>query len=329
MQTRSTHPLSWAAFLGRAAGVAVCLLVLQQCSKPTGGTTGPSPNPPTQQPPTTPTPTPTVPGPQTLVGAGDIAICDGSEDAKNAEATARLLDGIGGTVFTLGDNAYPNGSRENYQCYNGTWGRHKDRTRPSLGNHDYVDSAVAKPYFEYFGTNAGAAGQGYYSYDLGGWHILVLNSGDTSLVASGVQDAWIRQDLAANATTKCTLAYWHHPLFSSGRNGSIGYVHSMYKLLYDANVDVVLNGHDHSYERFAEQSPDGRREDHRGIREFVVGTGGFHFYNFLTTLPNSQKQVTGQGSTGVLKMILSADSYTWEFITTGMGVQDSGAWPCH
>jgi acid phosphatase type 7 len=321
----------WGAALGRAATVAVCLLTLQQCSRPTGsGPTGPSGN--GNQPPTTPQPNPSPPGPQTFVGAGDIAICDiGAQ-----EATARLLDGIGGTVFTLGDNAYPNGRAEDFsRCYDPAWGRHKARTRPAPGNHDY-NSPGAQPYYDYYGTNAGPSGAGYYSYNLGAWHIIALNS-DAGVATGGGQEAWLRQDLAANADSKCTLAYWHHPLFSSGQNGNNPYMRATFRILYENNADLVLTGHDHTYERFAPQDADGRPDPTRGIRQFVVGTGGMvPLYQFTSSQPNSERKETSltrdpkdHATHGVLKLTLNADSYGYEFITVGRGTLDAGSGTCH
>jgi hypothetical protein len=303
----------------------VCLFVLQQCSKPTGGPTTPTPpTSPTPAPPALPTPAPPVPGPQTFVGAGDIAMCN---ELSRAEATAKLLDTIGGTVFTLGDNAYPSGSAENFRdCYNPTWGRHRDRTRPAPGNHDY-ETPNAAGYYQYFGANAGPAGAGFYSYNLGAWHIISLNS-DTRMQLAA-QTAWLREDLAANSSFKCTLAYWHHPVFSSGLSGNNPHMRETFKILHDNNADVVLSAHDHSYERFAPQDADGRPDPVRGIREFVVGTGGATSYVFMRVSPNSEQQITGPGTNGVLRMTLNAESYGWEFITTGTGIRDNGMSGCH
>lgn len=306
----------------RAAALVVCAATLAQCSHqstdpstPSGPTT-----PPLLGPPTPSEPVPPAFGPQTFVGAGDIGACGGS-----AESTARLLDRIGGTVFTLGDNAYPSGTRENFRdCYDPSWGRHKDRTRPTPGNHDY-QSPGAAPYFEYFGPNAGPAGLGYYSFDLPPWHIVSLNSDPSSV---GVQEGWLRADLAASSA-RCTIAYWHHPLFSSGPNGDTPYMRGLFRVLYEANVDVVLNGHDHLYERFAPQDPSGAPDPARGIRQFVVGTGGVPFYQFTTRKPNSEVQVTGPGTAGVLKLTLLPDTYEWEFITIGSGTRDNGTGRCH
>ena len=211
----------------------------------------------TPQPPVTPTtelPTETpVPVPDVvLVGAGDIAGCSSDGD----EATAKLLDSIPGTVFTTGDNAYPSGTMSEFlDCYDPSWGRHKARTYPSSGNHDYGTQGAAG-YYAYFGSVAGDPDKGYYSYDLGSWHIVVLNS-NIQEGAGSDQEQWLRADLAAHPVA-CTLAYWHHPRFSSGDvHGSDGKMQSLWQALYDFGADVVLNGHEHNYERFALQDPRG------------------------------------------------------------------------
>ena len=213
-------------------------------------------------------------GDPVFVGAGDIASCDRTQD----ESTANLLDSISGTAFTLGDNAYPDGTQAQFNnCYGPTWGRHKNRTRPSVGNHDYHVNGVSGHY-SYFGTTASpldnnciANCKGYYSYNLRAWHIIALNS-EISHNAGSAQEQWLRADLTANQRV-CTLAYWHRPHFGSGRHGNIASTQTFWQVLYDYGADVVLNGHDHSYERFATQNPSGQA-DSRGIREFVVGTGG-------------------------------------------------------
>jgi acid phosphatase type 7 len=255
-----------------------------------------------------------------LVGAGDIADCD-------AEPTAALLDNIPGTVFTAGDNAYPDGSGSDYaQCYDPSWGRHKARTRPAPGNHDYNTSG-ASGYYGYFGSLAGQSGVGYYSYDLGAWHIVSLNS-NVSMSAGSAQETWLGADLAAS-TKRCTIAYWHHPRFSSGSNhGSSTQSAGVFQALYDAGAEIVIVGHDHEYERFAPQTPNGASDPVAGIREFVVGTGGAGLYSFATPLPNSE--VRDATSHGVLKLTLSDGSYTWEFIpVAGDSFRDSGSGTCH
>ena len=259
--------------------------------------------------------------PEVLVGAGDIASCESDGD----EATAAMLDGLEGTVFTLGDNAYPDGTAEDFaRCYAPSWGRHRQRTRPAVGNHEY-HSAQAGPYFDYFGGAAGEPGQGYYSYDLGAWHVVVLNS-QVELGAGSEQEQWLRADLKAN-TRKCTLAYWHRPLFSSGPEREGQNVKPLWEVLYEAGAEVVLGGHDHYYERFAPQTPEGREDKERGIRQFVVGTGGMVLYDFTEPLENSE--VRKGGVFGVLKLTLEDGGYVWEFLTVGGGVADQGRGTCH
>jgi alkaline phosphatase len=259
--------------------------------------------------------------PPVLVGAGDIAMCS----TVGSEATAKLLDGIDGTVFTVGDNAYMNGTANEFKvCYDPTWGRHKARTRPTPGNHEML-TAGGEPYFDYFGANAGPYGVGYYSYTVGSWLVLALNSEDLSDGSGQLQ--FVKSELA-KTNARCTVAYWHRPLFSSGPNGRNPDVQGLWRILYDAGVDVVLNGHDHLYERFAPQDPNGRRDPERGIRQFTIGTGGASLYTIGgAALPTSEAAASGWG---VLKLSLFDDSYRWEFIPTdGGGFQDSGLGQCH
>jgi len=259
---------------------------------------------------------------EVLVGAGDIADCGSS----GAEATAALLDAIPGTVFTAGDNAYSSGTASEYaNCYDPTWGRHKARTRPAPGNHEYNTSDAA-PYYAYFGANAGPSGRGYYSYDLGDWHLISLNSNIDMSVGSA-QELWLRDDLAATTKT-CVLAYWHHPRFSSGSHGSSTESQPLWQALYDYNADVVVVGHDHNYQRFAPQTPSGAPDPVRGIREFVAGTGGRSHYSFSTPIANTEAYNTD--TWGVLKLTLDAASYSWEFIPIAGGTyRDSGTGACH
>ncbi|MEO5590281.1 MAG: Ig-like domain-containing protein [Gemmatimonadaceae bacterium] len=257
-----------------------------------------------------------------LLAAGDISDCSNNND----EATATLLDGLAGTVAVLGDNAYENGSAADYaDCYDPTWGRHKARTKPSIGNHEY-QTANATGYYGYFGSAAGDPAKGYYSYDLGDWHVVVLNSNIARDAASS-QIAWLRSDLAASAKS-CTLAYWHHPRFSSGEHGNDASQQPFWDALYEFNAEVILNGHDHNYERFAPQTPTGVADASRGLREFVVGTGGRALRTLATTRANSQ--VFDVTSFGVIKLTLSAGSYTWQFIPiAGQSFTDSGSGTCH
>jgi len=259
--------------------------------------------------------------PEVLVGAGDIASCESDGD----EATAAMLDGLEGTVFTLGDNAYPDGTAQDFaRCYAPSWGRHRQRTRPAVGNHEY-HSAQAGPYFDYFGSAAGEPGKGYYSYDLGAWHVVVLNS-QVELGAGSEQEQWLRADLKAN-TRKCTLAYWHRPLFSSGPERETLGLQSLWEALYEAGAEVVLGGHDHYYERFAPQTPEGREDKERGIRQFVVGTGGMVHYDFTEPLEHSEVRL--REVFGLLKLTLEDGGYAWEFLTVGGGVADQGRGTCH
>lgn len=257
-----------------------------------------------------------------IVGAGDISSCRQDVD----EQTARLIDDIDGTVFTLGDNVYEDGSPEEYaDCYGPTWGRFKNRTRPVAGNHEY-QTAFAGGYFDYFGAAAGDRDKGYYSYELGAWHIVVLNS-NLSMSATSTQTAWLRADLAANSKA-CTLAMWHHPRFSSGRHGNWGAPQPLWQALYEAGAEVVLVSHDHLYERFGPQTPTGIADAEYGIRQFVVGTGGTSTYDFTTVQPNSE--VRSARNPGVLKLTLRHDGYSWEFIPIeGKSFTDSGEGSCH
>jgi len=269
-----------------------------------------------------------------LIAAGDIRDCASRGD----EATAALVRNIAGTVATLGDNAYGTGSKQEFaRCYDPTWGSEKARTRPAAGNHDY-GTRNAKGYFHYFGQAAGNRDEGYYSYDLGAWHIIVLNSNCEQIggcEANSRQGRWLRTDLAAHRAT-CTLAYWHHPLFSSGKeHGGDEAMQPVWQALYDAGADVVLSGHEHNYERFAPQDPDGRLDRKRGIRQFVVGTGGSSHYGFGRILKTSE--VRNAETFGVLVLTLHPASYNWVFVPVGSRPDrnggrifpDSGSATCH
>jgi acid phosphatase type 7 len=270
------------------------------------------------------------PGPpsgKVIVAVGDIASCSGTAD----EATARLVGVVeASTVLTLGDNAYESGAPSEFsECYNPTWGRFKDRTKPVPGNHEY-ETEGARGYFEYFGEAAGDREEGYYSYDLGSWHIVALNSNceEVGCAASSPQVGWLGADLAKDAKT-CTLAYFHYPLFSSGEyRPGIREVKPLWEALYAADADVVLNGHDHNYQRFASQDPDGKADPQRGIREFVVGTGGRSHYSILGPIANSV--VYNDETYGVLKLTLRPEGYKWRFIPVeGETFTDSGSARCH
>jgi acid phosphatase type 7 len=271
---------------------------------------------------------------QVLIAAGDIADCRSLGDEK----TAALVRDLPGTIATLGDNAYRAGSSQEFAaCYDPTWGTEKDRTRPAAGNHDY-ETRNARGYFDYFGEAAGNRGEGYYSYDLGAWHIVVLNSNCEQVggcEANSRQGRWLRADLAADPAT-CTLAYWHHPLFSSGKeHGGHEAMRSFWQALYDVGADVVLSAHEHHYERFAPQDPDGRFDRKRGIQQFVVGTGGSSHYGFGRILETSEARHAEM--LGVLVLTLRPASYDWVFVPVGSRLDrnderrfpDSGSADCH
>jgi hypothetical protein len=276
----------------------------------------------------------TKPSDQTfvLVGAGDIASC---KNPEGAQATAKLIEKIPGTVFAAGDLAYEKGSPQEFKnCYGPAWGRFKDRTRPALGNHEYGEP-TASGYFQYWGEQAGPTGKGYYSYELGAWHIVVLNTncfarGLGSCSAGSAQETWLKADLAQHPTA-CILAYGHHALFSSGvfkRHAVHPELKQLWEDLYAAHADLVLAGHEHSYERFAPQDPDGKLDPEHGIREIVVGTGGRSHDLLGFATPNSE--VREWDTFGVLKLTLAPDKYAWEFIPVeGKSFRDSGSGVCH
>jgi len=251
------------------------------------------------------------------VGAGDISTCSNNND----EATAKLLDGISGTVFTAGDNAYDSGTITEYtNCYDPTWGRHKARTKPSPGNHEYQTSG-ASGYFQYFNNVSP-----YYAYNLGAWRIYALNS-QIDVSSSGAEATWLQSDLAANPKL-CVLAYWHEPRWSSGsEHGNNSGLQAIWQILYNAGADLVINGHDHDYERFAEMNASGSAVS-SGLREIVAGTGGMSLYSFTT--PLSASQVRNSSTFGVLKLTLHASSYDWQFVPiAGSTFTDSGSSNCH
>jgi acid phosphatase type 7 len=256
-----------------------------------------------------------------LVGAGDIAGCG----LASTEATAKLLDAIPGTVFTAGDNVYPVASADAYQrCYQPAWGRHLWRTYPTAGNHDWENSTAIMAYFSYFGQNSNPY-LGYYSYNLGAWHIIALNSNVLAGPGSA-QYEWLKNDLAANAKTACTLAVWHHPVFSSGPSGGSNQMKQIWQMLVQQGVDVVVNGHDHLYERFAPQDADGHANA-KGLRQFTVGTGGYTLYTRARTAANSE--VFDSSTWGVIKFTLKRRSYDWEFVPiAGSSFRDAGTSAC-
>jgi Calcineurin-like phosphoesterase len=293
-------------------------------AQPTGAVpASPSSTTATTTPPASEPPDPDA---AVLIAAGDIASCTTDGD----EATAKLLDNLPGTIATLGDNVYPEGtSRQFRECYDPTWGRQLYRTRPSPGNHEYLTEGGAG-YFGYFGAAAGDSKSGYYAYDLGTWRIYSLNSACEDIGGcdkGSPQVAWLKADLAAHPT-QCVLAYWHFPRFSSGRHGSQAIVAGLWDTLFEAGAEIVLNGHDHSYERFAPQSDAGKLDADKGIVEFVVGTGGFSRYEFPNILPTSR--VRDNTSAGVIELTLSPGSWTSRFIPiAGQTFTDTASGNCH
>jgi len=264
-----------------------------------------------------------------IVAAGDIAQCSATPAAASAAAkTAALVAAQDAFVLTLGDNAYWTGTPTEFaSCFHPTWGAFKDRIHPAPGNHDYYTSG-AEGYFSYFGAQAGPDRRGYYSFDYGGWHFISLNSEvDTS--PQSAQYLWLTADLAASRDTLCTIAVLHTPLFSSGTtHGGSASMKPMFDALYNAGVELLLSGHEHVYERFAPQSANGVADAVRGVRQFVVGTGGADLYKFGPPLPNSEARV--EETFGVLRLTLGTAGYSWQFVPVGGGnPRDAGSDTCH
>lgn len=256
-----------------------------------------------------------------VLAAGDIGSCD---PASETAATAKLLDSMAGTILALGDIAYPDGGPVAYRrCFDPTWGRHRERIRPVPGNHDY-EFPGADQYFAYFGAAAGERGLGYYSFEIGDWLLIGLNS-QIDLGGGSQQAEWLRRTLAATPT-RCAVAYLHHARFSSGSHGNHDWLVPMWEILDAAGVDLVLSGHDHHYERFAPQDAEGRR-DAGGVRQFVVGTGGA--YVLLAGRRAANSEVLDGATFGVLRLELRPGRYTWRFVSTaGSRFTDAGEASC-
>jgi hypothetical protein len=263
--------------------------------------------------------------PATLVAAGDIATCGSDGQVQ----TAALVDAIPGTVAALGDLAYENGTPQEFaSCYEPSWGRFKARTRPIPGNHEYHTPGAAG-YFGYWGATAGPPGLGYYSYDLGAWHVIALNSNcaDVSCAPGSPQEQWLRADLAAHRTT-CTVAYWHHPRFSTGQVGSNSNLQAFWQVLYDAGAELVLAGHAHNYQRWAPLNAARAIDRPRGLRQIVVGTGGRVFHPVRPQVP--EQEAVNDDTFGVLRLTLKASGYDWQFVpVAGRTFTDSGSGSCH
>lgn len=256
--------------------------------------------------------------PAVLVGAGDIADC-----GPGAEQTAKLLDTIPGTVFTVGDNAYLGGTATAFrECYHPTWGRHLSRTRPTPGNHEYeVPGATA--YYDYFGERAGPRSLGYYRYELGSWQVFALNS-EIAIGARSSQVEWLRNELARHPAP-CVIAYWHRPRFASGKHGDGPDLDPIWRVLYEHGADVAITGHEHYYERHAPLDAEGRRDDGRGIRQFVAGTGGAPMFALSFTRPTAEAFAATQG---VLVLNLLDGGYQWRFVSIEGATLDAGMGQC-
>ncbi len=267
----------------------------------------------------------------TLVGAADIGGC--GPTPAHSQATAALLDSIPGMVFVAGDLGYPNGAETEFtRCYDPTWGRHRSRTTPAPGIHEFI-APNAQGYFNYFGPIAGDPTKGYYSYNYGAWHVVMVNdictsaSGVNGCTATSPEGQWLQSDLAANPTA-CTVAIWHQPLYSSSSSTVTTAMRPFWQILYNAGAELVINGHAHNYERFAPQDPNGNLDLKKGLREFVIGTGGEDLQEFTATAPNSE--IRNSSTFGVLKLTLHATSYDWQFIpVAGQTFTDSGSQACH
>jgi hypothetical protein len=282
-----------------------------------------------------------ITGASVMIGAGDIASCTSQGD----EETAALVDSVlkadsaaivEDVVFSLGDNAYPDGSDRDFAlCFTPSWGdsakRIIKRLRPAPGNHEHYIFG-ASPYYQYFGKKAGEPRKGYYSYNVGEWHVVVLNS---EIIVNPVftaeerklQEDWLNDDLKLN-TKKCTLAYWHNPRFSSGWHGTDRLLAPLWQMLYENNVDLVLNGHDHNYERFLPLTPAGVVDSARGIVELVAGTGGGELRGLRNPVaPNSAARV--QGHFGVLKLTLGKEEWRSAFLSVNGRVYDPSGGRCH
>lgn len=266
--------------------------------------------------PTPPPPPPPVAQTASILAVGDIGQCD----SPGVVQTARLVDGLAGELLLVGDIAYFSGTMSQFvQCFDPHWGTNRYRWRPVPGNHEY-ETPNAAGYFQYFGQ---AAGNGHYSFRAGPWLVLMLDS-NVSVNRGSPQYAFVQAELAAHPT-RCAMAVWHHPLFSSGPNGNTLGMRDLYTLLYQSGVDVLVAAHDHLYERFGKQDPEGR-SDAVGIRQFIVGTGGARLYDFARIAPNSQFRLSAHGA---LRLTLNRDDYSWAFLDTTGAIADSGTDSCH
>ncbi|MGQ0649443.1 MAG: metallophosphoesterase family protein [Gemmatimonadaceae bacterium] len=279
-------------------------------------------------------------GASVLVGAGDIATCNATGDEQTAVLVDSILKadsvaGVSDAVFTTGDNVYPSGREVDFtRCFTPSWGspnrRIMKKIYPAVGNHEY-DTEGAVPYYAYFGERAGPPGKGYFAYKIGEWRAIVLNSEIATnprftAVDKTAQEEWLRKELADNPT-KCTLAYWHHPRFSSSFHGPDAEMLKLFQILYEGNVDLALVGHDHTYERFEPQTAAGARDTLRGIPQIVIGTGGANLRGFRSPVANSAVRI--EGYYGILKLTLGKEEFQRAFIDTDRRIWDPGRGRCH
>ncbi len=262
----------------------------------------------------------------TLIGAGDIADCDVDDDAE----TARLVESIPGAVFTAGDNAYPHGSARDFaDCFEPTWGRFRERIRPAIGDHEYLTIGAAG-YFDYFGAAAGLRGLGYYSYELGPWLVVVLNTNCDEVPGGCGPDSpqvtWLRGELVGSGAS-CAVAVSAHPRFSSGFHGNNLEIRHLFDVLYEERAELLLSGHDHDYERLAPSDPEGFADARRGVRQFVVGTGGHDLRGFGEREPISEFRA--ESTFGVLHLTLADRGYRWAFLDEHGRALDTGGDSCH
>jgi hypothetical protein len=264
-------------------------------------------------------------GDAVLLAAGDIGNCLAAAE-RGPYLTADLLAvRPEATILALGDLAYTAGTAAEFlNCYGPTWGRFKDRTRPAPGNHEHRTPGAAG-YFGYWGARAGESGKGYYGFDLGDWHLVALDS-EIDAGPASPQVAWLKADLAASPR-RCKLAYFHRPRWSSGRHGDADDLAALFQVLYDARVTLLLSAHDHDYERLAPLGPSGAVEPGRGVRQFVVGTGGAPLRGFAA--PRAGSEARDATAKGVLQLVLRADGYDWAFLpVAGASYGDGGSGAC-
>lgn len=314
------------------AGAVVAVLLLLSCKIPVQITPAPAAATAAEV---------ALTGASVLLAVGDIAVCgtDGDERTAKLADSILLADSIAKVndeVLTLGDNAYPDGSASNFAiCWTQSWGdstkRIMKKIHPSPGNHEH-QSIGAAPYYQYFGTKAGSPKKGYYSYDVGEWHAIALNS--EMMVKNSftdeerkAQEDWLRNDLKTTTKT-CTLAYWHDPRYSSGWHGDNPAIQPVWQILYDGGADLILVGHDHEYERFLPMDAYGVLDSAKGMPEFVVGTGGGDLRGFRST-PSANSAMRVQGYFGILKLTLGKGEYRSAFLDVNGRIWDPSGGKCH